>query len=662
MINKKIGLTAAISLIVVASILYGVSETTPTVTRVSVAQFGDFTFADQVERSHLVVIGIVTDVGVKIFPEDIIDVDGHGNEYVFEHNEIPKAEVTLRILEVLKDDLGWSSDEVTFYDDVNIAVGKTDGQVTRFVSQYAMDYQKGDNGLFLINDDHGLNMLGYASFYPIHDGKATITTELDKLLEKAPIELSEAKTIAQTAGTNSLSAEDKNGLEQIDSRLSETKAKIEIISAQSREIYASTPEVKNQILNAKQTIKESEIPYRGLGTDFKNGALVIGFQSQEIADQYIPTINTMIGVPYYLEIDVQDEFLSCTTRPSDCDPSVGGVKISTQSSATGSASGGKTVIDTTLTNPVKEDRTVLNSLEDAFDSAETDAERESIMAEVQNLLGEPRSFAADVQRTLQYDNAKEILTDSIVEMPKQDGHNAIPFTQIGYSTRSGMLEVKIHQDFATAENMRQYESIIRAIIGDQIDLRISNGGNYWVAAQEELVEDLPGDEGICGPQTIVVNGTCVADYEAICGPETMVWGGKCTSIDEVPYHRAPEADCLIATASYGSELAPQVQMLREVRDNVLRSTYSGALFMDAFNSVYYSFSPQVAQLENEHPIFREAVKAFITPMISTLSVMTLANDGSESEVILFGVSTIGLIVGMYIAAPVIAVWQVRKRI
>ena len=660
MINKKIGLTDAISLIVVASILYGVSETTPAVTRVSVAQFGDFTFAEKVERSHLVVIGVVTDVGVKIFPEDIIDVDGHGNEYVFEHNEIPKAEVTLRILEVLKDDLGWSSDEVTFYDDVNIAVGKTDGQVTRFVSQYAMDYQKGDNGLFLINDDHGLNMLGYASFYPIHDGKATITTELDKLLEKAPIELSEAKTIAQTAGTNSLSAEDKNGLEQIDSRLSETKAKIEIISAQSREIYASTPEVKNQILNAKQTIKESEIPYRGLGTDFKNGALVIGFQSQEIADQYIPTINTMIGVPYYLEIDVQDEFLSCTTRPSDCDPSVGGIKISTQSSATGSASGGKTVIDTTLTNPVKEDRTVLNSLEDAFDSAETDAEKESIMAEVQNLLGEPRSFAADVQRTLQYGNAEEVLTDSIVEMPKQDGHNAIPFTQIGYSTRSGMLEVRIHQDFATAENMRQYESIIRAIIGDQIDLRISNGGNYWVAAQEELVEDLSGDEGICGPQTIVVNGTCVPDYEAVCGPGAVVRDEKCVGYGLATAKRTE--DCLIATASYGSEMAPQVQMLREVRDNVLRSTYSGALFMDAFNSVYYSFSPQVAQLENEHPIFREAVKAFITPMISTLSVMTLASENSESEVIFFGVSAIGLIVGMYIAAPVIAVWQVRKRI
>ena len=325
------------------------------------------------------------------------------------------------------------------------------------------------------------------------------------------------------------------------------------------------------------------------------------------------------------------------------------------------ASSGKTVIDTTFTTPVKEDRTALNSLEYAFGNAETDTERESIKAEAQNLLREPPSFAADAQRTLQYGNVKEILTDSIAEMPKQDGHNAIPFTQIGYSTSSGMLEVKIHQNFATADNMRQYESIIRQIIGDQIDLRISNGGNYWVTAQEELIENLPGDEIICSPQTVSVNGTCVADYETICGPGATVVDEKCVG-SELPPREKPSEDCLIATASYGSEMAPQVQMLREVRDNVLLSTYSGALFMNGFNSAYYSFSPQVAQLENENPVFRETVKTFITPMISTLSVMTLANEGSESEVVFFGVSTIGLIVGMYIAAPVIAVWQVRKRI
>ena len=152
----------------------------------------------------------------------------------------------------------------------------------------------------------------------------------------------------------------------------------------------------------------------------------------------------------------------------------------------------------------------------------------------------------------------------------------------------------------------------------------------------------------------------MADYETICGPGATVVDEKCVGYGLATAKRTE--DCLIATASYGSEMAPQVQMLREVRDNILLSTYSGTLFMDGFNSVYYSFSPQVAQMENENPVFREAVKTFITPMISTLSVMTLANEGSESEVIFFGVSTIGLIVGMYIAAPVIAVWQVRKRI
>jgi len=120
-------------------------------------------------------------------------------------------------------------------------------------------------------------------------------------------------------------------------------------------------------------------------------------------------------------------------------------------------------------------------------------------------------------------------------------------------------------------------------------------------------------------------------------------------------------DCLIATASYGSELAPQVQMLREIRDNTLLSTYSGSLFMSGFNSIYYSFSPTIAQWENENPPFKEAVKLFITPMISALSIMTLVDEGSEVQVILYGVSTIGLIVGIYFVAPVVFVWKVRKR-
>ena len=37
--------------------------------------------------------------------------------------------------------------------------------------------------------------------------------------------------------------------------------------------------------------------------------------------------------------------------------------------------------------------------------------------------------------------------------------------------------------------------------------------------------------------------------------------------------------CLIATAAFGSEMAPQVQSLREVRDNIILETESGKMPM-----------------------------------------------------------------------------------
>ena len=55
--------------------------------------------------------------------------------------------------------------------------------------------------------------------------------------------------------------------------------------------------------------------------------------------------------------------------------------------------------------------------------------------------------------------------------------------------------------------------------------------------------------------------------------------------------------CLIATAAFDSELAPQVQLLREVRDNVLFSTSSGTNFITTFNAIYYTFSPTIADWE-----------------------------------------------------------------
>ena len=119
--------------------------------------------------------------------------------------------------------------------------------------------------------------------------------------------------------------------------------------------------------------------------------------------------------------------------------------------------------------------------------------------------------------------------------------------------------------------------------------------------------------------------------------------------------------CLIATAAYGSEMAPQVQLLREIRDNQLMNTESGSAFMGTFNELYYTFSPTIADMERESPLFKEAVKLGLTPMLSSLAIME--NAESESEVLGLGLSVIALNIGMYLGLPafgIVKFIQLRK--
>ncbi|MDH5417754.1 MAG: PQQ-dependent sugar dehydrogenase [Nitrosopumilus sp.] len=120
--------------------------------------------------------------------------------------------------------------------------------------------------------------------------------------------------------------------------------------------------------------------------------------------------------------------------------------------------------------------------------------------------------------------------------------------------------------------------------------------------------------------------------------------------------------CLIATATYGSELAPQVQQLRELRNNHLLQTESGISFMNTFNDVYYSFSPVIADYERENPVFREMIKIAITPMISSLSLLNYVDMNSESEVLSYGISVIILNLVMYIGIPASVIVGIQKKL
>ena len=120
--------------------------------------------------------------------------------------------------------------------------------------------------------------------------------------------------------------------------------------------------------------------------------------------------------------------------------------------------------------------------------------------------------------------------------------------------------------------------------------------------------------------------------------------------------------CLIATAAFGSEMAPQVQFLRELRDNTVLQTESGTTFMTGFNQFYYSFSPVIADYERENPVFKETVKLALTPMLTSLTLLQFTDIDSESEMLGYGIGVILLNIGMYFVAPAALIMAVRKRI
>ena len=157
---------------------------------------------------------------------------------------------------------------------------------------------------------------------------------------------------------------------------------------------------------------------------------------------------------------------------------------------------------------------------------------------------------------------------------------------------------------------------------------------------EELEVDeepvMESSQPVCGPGTVLKNNVCVAEQQK---------GGG----------------CLIATAAFGSEMAPQVQFLREIRDGTVLQTQSGSTFMTGFNQFYYSFSPTIADYERENPAFKEAVKITLTPLLTSLTILNYVDIDTEEEMLGYGIGIILLNIGMYFVAPAAIIFKIRNR-
>ncbi|MEM2633889.1 MAG: CFI-box-CTERM domain-containing protein [Nitrososphaerales archaeon] len=129
-------------------------------------------------------------------------------------------------------------------------------------------------------------------------------------------------------------------------------------------------------------------------------------------------------------------------------------------------------------------------------------------------------------------------------------------------------------------------------------------------------------------------------------------GLKSTFTVEAP----PSSKCIIATATYGSELTPEVQFLREFRDNVVLSTFAGSMFIKTFNAWYYSWSPIVAEAIIQNQVLKEAVKVLLYPLMGILKgsvafIYPALSFNPELGIIVTGIVISSLIGVTYLTLP-----------
>jgi len=195
-----------------------------------------------------------------------------------------------------------------------------------------------------------------------------------------------------------------------------------------------------------------------------------------------------------------------------------------------------------------------------------------------------------------------------------------------------------------SEDVKEFDKIVKSFYVGKTEKFSDMYEDYLgVQKSESVPEPTYAPEPVAAPES------------DMCGEGTTYKNGQC-----VPDNRG--GGCLIATAAFGSEMAPQVQFLREIRDNTVMSTESGTAFMTGFNQFYYSFSPQIADYERENPVFKEAVKVTLTPLLTSLTLLNYVEIDSEEEMLGYGIGTILLNVGMYFVAPAVLVIALKNRL
>jgi peptide/nickel transport system substrate-binding protein len=161
-----------------------------------------------------------------------------------------------------------------------------------------------------------------------------------------------------------------------------------------------------------------------------------------------------------------------------------------------------------------------------------------------------------------------------------------------------------------------FENTKAFLVATAIQVAESGGDSsaYLEITEREVAADPQGD---------VANMIRAYAEEGFTPDDTRRIGNKIAQGEDVKgvlENEKEKSSCLIATAAFGSELAPQVELLRNFRDNYILSTAAGSSFMNVFNTWYYSFSPYIADYEREQPWLKQITRISIYPLLGILQL------------------------------------------
>ena len=247
------------------------------------------------------------------------------------------------------------------------------------------------------------------------------------------------------------------------------------------------------------------------------------------------------------------------------------------------------------------------------------------------------TFSADV--TVRITDSKNNIAGVAQIKPETGGDYSHTFVAGGQMSKSGEYTVTAFWNNNVATAIFE----LTGISGSNVSAPAPAPAPVQSSMDDEpMIDEEPSmsdtsSQPACGQGTVLKNGVCIVE-------EKKSGGG-----------------CLIATATFGSEMAPQVQFLREIRDNTVLQTESGVSFMTGFNQFYYSFSPVIADYERENPVFKELVKLTITPLLTSLTILNYVDIDTEEEMLGYGIGVILLNIGMYFVAPAAILFKIKNR-